>query len=724
MSDDKHISHALYLALAILVVFVASRFLGGYLFDNNWSFIHLAYLPFWYSVVWLVLLGGLTLLLISRGAAIAGFFSNRLRVLLGAAAVLIIAIVFQHDSFLLGGGNLRVAQIAQVPKIILRWYEFGSTMLVSWGYGLFSRFDMPPNMAAVVSWRLTAHIATAAALIGCVKLASELTRDTVRRLFLFVVMFVGPQTILYFGFVGVEPVVPAVSCWVAWAAVRLTRSGRVRDLATVWVLALLGVFLHIWLIYLFPAVVFLTLRHFVGGKKRLSTPVLLCGPLACVVLFVLIYLRGGTDFEFSRSLLFWNVKPPWGDYGLLSLRHIGDVVQIFLLTVPVIVVTKYLWLRRLSSLRIDTNLVTFSLMALAGGGVLVIMDPVNSIVFDLPRMVGCLTPMSLLLGLLLAEAPLESPTGRRLLGVTAALVLMAPMSYLPVLLKINHTESYAVEYFDRHDLHYLRAGLAFRDAYFYRRHFDERKEVIRVPGYEQISREQLRSSGVSAVAGSDTLGRYLDTLGLDTTNLERSNKWEWAMKTISVDYLNLSGANDLMTAGQLTEALPILYRMKAQRPYWAEARATLAGLLVQLGRLPQARVEIDTCLMLQPYSRPHHVNNYICYRDSKQFYEALKAVKRASALFPGDNEILTDLMIIHYRSGNGYEADTMATLLLAADSTLPYSYLIKGFLEDSRDEFGAARRYYERFIALAPDQPETERIKKRLEDLTAQLRED
>ncbi len=722
MTDHKHISHGFHLALAALVIFVASRFLGGVLFDNNWSFIHLAHLPGWYSVVWILFLGGLVYLIVTRGELVAGFFTTRLRVLIAAAVILVLTIVFQHDSFLLGGGNMRVAQIAQAPKIMFRWFEFGATMLVSWFYAAFSLFDMPRNMSAVVSWKFLAFLSTAAALIGCIKLAMEFAHDAIRRVFLFVIMFAGPQIVVYFGFVGVEPVVPAMTIWVAWAAVRLNRYGTNKNLALVWLLTLVGMFLHVWLIYLLPAAIFVTARHLSKDRDRLSNLTLLSALIACLVLLAVIYARGLSDFGFSRFILFLHGKPPFGDYSLFSVRHISDVVQVFLLTVPAIVVTKYLWMRRLSMLRTDANLVTLSLMTVAGGAVMVITDPVHSIVFDLPRLVVYMTPMSLLTGLLLADVPLDVPNGRRLLGVMAALALIVPMSHLPVLLKIDNTESYASEYFDKHEPHYLHAGLAFRDAYFYRRHLDERKRIIRVPGHEQVSPEELTPNEDPMHTALDTSARANDTIPLDTTNLEKANQWEWMMPSRSSDYLNLRGIGDLIVSDQHNEALRMLYRIKAKRPYWAEARATLVSVLVRLGRYEQARPEIDTCLMLEPYSRVHHMNNYIWYRDRKQFYEALKAVKRASELFPGDPEILTDLMIIHYRAGNSYEADALAVSLMASDPTLPYPHLIKGFLEDKSDNALAAVRHYEKFVSLAPDEPETVRIRKRLEDLTAQLR--
>ena len=722
MADSKHIVQALRLLIAVALLFVVGRFLGGDLFDNNWSFTHFSHLPFWYPILWLVLSVGIMYLFISRGEVLGKLCSSRRWVVIAAAVLFVLMIIFRHDSFVLGGGNMKVAMLAQTKVFIPRWFEFGTTLLVSWVYAILSQFEMPRAMPAVLSWTVVSFMSTLAALVGCIQLSRTLTTDSMRRGLLFIVMFFGPQTVIYFGFIGVEPVVPAISCWLALAIVRTNREGGIRNLAIVWLIVGLGVFMYSWLIFLLPAALFVTIRALGKQTGKLSWATLLSGIIGYGIVLALVYRQGVTDFEFSRFILFLKGKSPFGDYGLFSVRHISDVVQLFFLVAPTIVVPKFLWMRKLSVLRTDANLVAFSLMAFGGGTALFLIDPFNSVVFDMPRMAAFLAPMALLTGLLLARLPTESVAGRRLLGAMAVLSLVVPLCYLPIMLKIDRLETYSCESFDKHESHYLRAGFAFRDAYFYRRHFDERKTINRIPGFEHIKPENLIQGHDPSAASVDTLDRENDSLPLDTTNFEKANQWEWLMPTKSEDFLNLRGSNDLITAGQPEVALRYLYAMKTKRPYWTDARATLISVLMRLGRYAQARPELDTVLMLEPYRREHHMNNYIFWRDQRKYVQAFSAIERAVELFPDDKEILTDLMLIHHQVGNSEEAASLASSLNARDSTLPYPYLVKAFQEDANKNYSAAIPFYEKFISLAPDNPDTERMRQRLNELVEKLK--
>ena len=724
MVDSKHILQALRLLIAVTLLFVLFRFLGGILFENNWSFTHFSHLPFWYSIFWLVLSTGIIFLFFRCSETIGKLSASSRQVIIAATILFILMIIFRHDSFILGGGNMKVAMLAQTKMIIPRWFEFGTTLLLSWVYAILSMFEMPRVMPAVLSWTIVSFMSTAAALVGCIQLSRALTTDSIRRGMLFIVMFFGPQTIVYFGFIGVEPVVPAISIWMALAIVRTNREGGIKNLAIVWLIMALGVFMYIWLIFLLPAVLFVTVRVLGKQTGKISGGTLLSGLIGLIIVLALIYRQSVTDFEFSRFILFFRGKAPFGDYGLFSFRHISDVIQLFFLVAPTIVVTKYLWGRRLSALRTDANLVAFSLMVFGGGMVLFVIDPFNSIVFDMPRMVAFLAPMALLTGLLLSRVPTESVAGKRLVGLMAVLSLVVPLCYLPIMLKINRVESYTTEYFDKYEVNYLYAGLAFRDAYFYRRHFDERKTILRIPDFEHIKQENLLQGARPSVISVDSSNRAEDNLPSDTTNLEKANQWDWLMPTKSEDFLNLRGSNDLIIAGKPDLALKYLYAMKAKRPYWTEARVKLISVLMSLGRYTPARPELDTVLMLEPYKREHHMINYTFWRDQRKYTQAFEAIESTLELFPDDPEILTDLMLTYHDVGNRKEAAALASSLNATDSTLPYPYLIRAFQEDAKENYSAAIQYYEKFISLSPpNNPDVDRIRKRLNELTDKLSE-
>jgi len=675
MLRNNRNSPALYILLLVIVIFIAGRLGGGTLFDNNWSFNHWESLSGWYTFLWFSLLVLTALLFASLGERIALFFNSRLRVIVTSAALFGLLLLFQFDSFLYGGGNLRIAQVAQTDTVIYRWFEYGAILTVSWLNTFFSLFDIHYNAAGVYAWKVFSFVCTILSLVAALKLAKELAADATSRLYLFLILFFGPHTILHFGFVGVEPVLVVVSIWFALAAVRLSAHFTTKRLLAVWGIVLIGLFMHYTSLYLLPAAVYATVR---GCKRKgKSHAIALAAGLGTYVgLLILAYYWAGQNLEFSKSVLFLAGKLPHSDYGIFSARHIGDMLQIFLLAFPQIIVVVYLIFTRY---RVPTNksnllLPLWLLLGLGGATVVLILDPVHNIVLDYPRLTAYLFPISLVLAVLVTRP--KNQGHNRLLAVLAAVCLIFPLSYLPNYVRIAKADPYVTDYLDKHDSFYLDGCLAFRDAYFYRKELDE------------------------------------------------ANAWEWKLPSKSPDYLNLEGVKALATQGEEAEALRTLYKIIAKNPYWSEARAVFVSIQMKLGRYALAKPQIDTCLMLEPYRKEYLMNLYRYYRDIQSYPQALKSIKKALKIFPDDLDLRTDLMIVHYRSGAPQTADSLADVLLAADSTLPYPYLIKGLIAERRNERQAAISLYKKFVALAPNEPDTPAIQERLNELIWEMEEE
>jgi tetratricopeptide (TPR) repeat protein len=499
-------------------------------------------------------------------------------------------------------------------------------------------------------------------------LAKELTADAASRFYFFLILFFGPHTILHFGFVGVEPVVVAVSIWFALVAVRLSVHFATKHLLAVWGIVLIGLFMHYSSIYLLPAAVYVTVRG--CRRKGNGHAIALATGLGTYVgLLVLAYYWAGQNLEFSKFILFLTGKLPHSDYGIFSTRHMGDLLQIFLLAFPQIIVVAYLVLtHRLSSgNKGGLPLLLPLLLGLGGVTVVLILDPVHNIVLDYPRLTAYLFPLSLVLALLVNEH--RNHSRDRLVALLAAVCLIFPLGYLPSYLCIAKADPYVTDYLEKHDSFYLDGCLAFRDAYFYRKELDE------------------------------------------------ANAWEWKLPKKSPDYLNLEGVKALAAQGEEAEALRTLYKIIAKNPYWSEARAVFVSIQMKLGRYALAKPQIDTCLMLEPYRKEYLMNLYRYYRDIQSYPQALKSIKKVLKIFPDDLEPRTDLMIVYYRSGALQTADSLADALLAADSSLPYPYLIKGFIAERHNERQAAIALYKKFVALAPNEPDTPAIQERLNEL-------
>ncbi len=667
MSRHYHSDKLIYVLLLMVTVFVAGRLGGTVLSDNNWSFGHWQHLPTAYIVGWLGLLVAIGWLSAMRGNRIVSRLSTRAGTITGLAAVFGLLVLFQFDSFLYGGGNLRIAQVAQTDTVIYRWFEFGSLLIVSRLDDFFNLFGMHYNRAGLLAWKVFSFGAVLLTLAAAVKLVAELTEDAVRRVYLFLILLSVPATVLMFGFVGTEPIVLAVSLWFAVAAVRLQKRFTPGGLVFLWMVVATGLFMQYLSVYLLPAAVYITVRGR-QRNRRLSLPALVAGLLTLVALVALAYYRGGYDLEYARQILFPAGKPPHSDYGVFSPRHLSDLAQLIFLAFPQILVVIYLMVGGHWSRRINRGTVSWLLLlSLSGLTTVTLIDPVNSIVLDFPRLTVYLLPLSLLLIVLVRDR--RTADNNRGPALLAAVCLMLPLSYLPTYLCIARADPYVTDYLDKHES-FNRAGcLAFRDAYFYRKDLDE------------------------------------------------ANAWERQLPHRSHDHLNLEGCRFLAEQGDEAEALRTLYGVIAQNPYWAEPRALFVQIQMQLNRYDLAKPQIDTCLMLEPYRKEFLTNRYRFYRDTRDYTHAYEAIREALEIYPHDSDFETDLMIVNYRSGRLPAADSIAGALVAADSTLAYPYLILGLLAEVRRDTSTAISMLNQFISLAPNEPETPAIMERINEL-------
>ncbi|HVP06935.1 MAG TPA: hypothetical protein VMS71_03760, partial [Candidatus Acidoferrum sp.] len=644
------------------------RFLGPSLFDNNWSFSHWRFLPFWYGPAWILLLAAAAHITHRFPNWESSLLSKRWFIGGSIAALAALLLIFRFDSFLYGSGDLRIAQIAQADRIIFRWYELGAVAITTLFFKLYQTVGLAANDAGVAAWRTLSYAGAALTIAAAFHLAKELGDTASKRVMLFIFCFFGGQLLVLFGYTGIEPLVVAVVTWFGLYTVRFSSYHKLMDLGVLWVIMLAGILLHASLTFLLPAAVFLTL----AGRKAPSTwrsPAFAGGLMTIIVLLIAVYVYGGRSLEFSGSILFPTGKSPNTDYGLFSARHIGDILQLIFMISPLVIVAAVAAFVISQDSRMSNARTAAWLMFISGLAVAFIFDPPDSIVLDLPRLAAYLSPAALVVALYLAPVSLTD-RGRRWLatGVTA-LSLVVPVAYLPNYIWIRQSEQYVSDYLDRHDIFYRTACTSYRDSYFYRKEIDD------------------------------------------------ANQWEWKLPVKSPDVLNFRGTIALSVTGDNPEALNVLHRIIAKNPYWTEPRATIARILLNRGQYVLAKPEIDTCLLLEPYVKTHHVLLYQYYRYLQDYPHALAAVRRAMYLFPKDREIVTDNMIVNYRAGEMTVAEAAADSLLSVDANLPFPNLIKGLILDRQGKTGDAIRYYESFVTLAPKEPEAATVKSRLEKL-------
>ncbi|MBU8934625.1 MAG: hypothetical protein KOO62_11555 [candidate division Zixibacteria bacterium] len=660
-SNDKSL---IIVLLSSVILFIVAQIFGHSIFDNGWSFDHWRHIPILYIVIWLLVLGGLTAFLIRFYDKATLWLTSTRGVITSAVGLFLLLLFFQYDSFLYGGGNLRVAQIAQTPDVIFRWYEYGSMMTVWLIFQLVGLFEIHANTAGVVAWKSFAFSCTALSLVGAIKLVGALTSEYRQRLVLFAVIFFGPQFLVQFGFVGVEPVVVACTIWFTYTVARLYERLSAVRFMTMWGVVIVGLFFHATLIYLAPAAIYVSLTA-ARGRHNIAT--LLLPLVLWAGMFVGFYSWAGQNLELSRYVLFLTGKLPQFDYGLISWRRLGDIVQIVLLIYPLTLLLKYLLMRSIT--RIYTQPMTVAMMYLCLGGftIVFVTDPINSIVLDLPRLAAYLMPGGLLLALMLRDRLSDNGNGtipeRSILpALVVAITVMLPLSFVPVYTSISLAEGYVEDYLDRHDAYWIAGTPAFRDAYFYRK------------------------------------------------DIDKANEWDWKHIVKAPDYLDYQGVVELTVGGKTSDALRSLNNLIARNPYWMQPRALYATIQMEMQRYRLAKPQIDTALLFEPYGKEHQMNLYRYYRDMQNYAHALVQAEKTATLFPSDLEIRTDVMIIKFRTGMLVDAEEMADELMTADPSQPYPYLIKGFILEKQGHPRQALLLYDKFIELAPEETDTPAI--------------
>lgn len=658
----------LIVVFLIALLFISARIFGSNYFGDSWSLEQWRFLPIWYSLGWLVFFVTATTLVYLKSDQIASFFNSRLKIISGLLSIILIIVLMQFDSVVHAGGNLTIAQFSQTEHVIYRWYEFGSSIIIFQLYHLYDFLGMQANEASFYALKTFLYLTVIVSMIGTLLLTAELSSRATHRFWYFLIIFFGPQSLAFFGLIGSELIVIPATIWFGLFAVRTFRQRSITSLVTVWIILIVSVLLHYSAAVLFPAAVYVTLRHFLRPSKFAKLSLLL-SLLATFMLLFFYYLYASFDYELSFKLLGFKGTNPFLSYGLFSQRHLGDMLQMLFLFFPQILLLIFLGLKAKREGNNAFAFAFFGVIFLSGLIFVFIANPSNSVLMELPAFAVYFMAGSIWACTALKTSDEKQTNPTRLLALVAVLSIAFLFSYLPVYSKITISDKFSSSYFDKFPAYYTKTGLAFRDAYFLKK------------------------------------------------DLDNANKWDIGMRIKSADYLAFSGANNLVEKGEFTPALEELFRLKIKYPTWTEPRILISAILQRLGQYKEARAEIDTLLMLEPYNKKHFHALFNYFYNQRSYLQALETADNSLKIFPDDKKLLVDKMTALFYTRDDAVADSLAREIIRIDSLLPYPYMFRGLIMEQRKNFAGAIRNYRKYIKLLPDSPDTPAIRKKLNDL-------
>lgn len=665
MSIDKKI---FYLIIFSAVLFLAGHLFGPTLFENDWSFSHYSYIPIWYFLAVAVLTAILAIIFFKKPDTFKIFFENKKA---AWAGFLILGLIFYFsgsDSFIYNGGNYFIRDNGQSGSIIFRSYSLGFTFLGALFHYIFKLFTADNTLASFLSLKTLSILGMFSTLIASYLITNKITEQIGKKTVLFLLLLFGPSALLLFGQLGYHIISVSLIYWFVYLVLKLNENHSSSNLLKLWVLTLLAVLFHVSSLILVPALIFMTFRAFF--KKNILFPLIL-SLTTLAILLIGTYKAASDSLEFSQYILQTNGPDFSRAYNLFSLKHIGDYFQIVFLAFPLVLVSKVLFFSELKSFKKNNIYPTLLLLVIAGNITLFILEPLHSIFLDFPAFTLYLAPAGLMLVFYLNN--LKESNSLKLATLIAVII---PVSVLPFYTNIDIANSFAKDYLKKNQIYYMEVGTALQDSYFFKEDFD------------------------------------------------KANYWYTGLPDFSSDYLDFVAAGELAHGQYYSESVKKLFALKTKYPFWGEPRYLLAQTQLTRQQFSIAKAEIDTLLMLNPYHIDYNRLLYEYYRDNNNFPRGLVVLNDILEFAPDNKTILEDKAICLYRLQDYKQADSISRHLIEIDPSLAFPYLIQGFIAEINKDTTRAISNYKSFTRLAPDEPETPAIRKRLNSLVVSQMED
>lgn len=654
-------------SVILLIIFYGSRILLSQNIDNNWSVNHWQFLPLTFFIVW----GAITIitgiLLLKNNQWLYNLFNNKISVIISSLVLMALFIIFQTDNFIYAGGNHFINQISQHEIVINNWHEYGSVFLISLFMKMTSSFNWDVNTIGVVNIKIFSFISVALTLWASIFIVRLLADDIRKRIILFLIIFFGPQTLIYFGHVGFEPVVVSFIYWYAYCAFLINDKFTINRLIMIISINLVAIFFHVSLVILIPATIFILFNKLLKLKTLHS---LIGGFIAYLALLFIVYQSASDNFSYARYILFPEGLNSYRTYNLFSTQHIVDMVMLSLFFFPQIIFIKLFFFKNLKETLKDSNLITLSLIILSGSSLVIISDPIHSIILDAPRLLVYFSPVALLLGYLLLKSKNDF---KKFASSFAWAAIVIPLSIIPCYTRLNIEVPYVDNFLKKNSRFYIDAGTAIQNSY-----------------------------------------TYLD-------NYDKANQWYNEMPVLSEDFMDLQSGKELIAGNHYSEALEVFFKLKTKYPFWPEPRYLISNIYINSSQFAQARAELDTCLMLNPYYIDHVIGDYRYYKDVNDFHEAIRKSLKALEIYSSNNTIKSDLAIYYFRAGLYKQADSLCKYLILEDKTLPYPYIVSGFLSETKRQPAEALKYYRNFLELSPNSKEAPVAQRRIDSLEVRL---
>lgn len=642
------ISGLIFLALS----YFSSNVMWGY---NHLAYFNKSYLSF-YAVFFLIIAG---LLFFKKADAVLEAFTEKITKYLWSdsyvgpialsVAAMIIFILFSVKTYFLGDGYTWLSVFENKLSFIYKTTEPVSSYLVRSIQFLLGNYS---KETALVSFKILSIISGGLYVFGATLISKYISQNNIMRMLALGLLLFSGAVLLFFGYVEFYPMVWGFAMLYFGFALKYLQTGKGFKRSLLFYL--LAVLMHLQAIFLLGGLVVLMLYKKFPKKSLLELPKAILGVFGVMIIVFLFYLGWRYTRRIDFALIFLPLLQGWPNspnYGILTLSHLLDILNQFLLLIPGILVLQVALFSKRIKKRWHQDWRTIFLVFSAFGSLLFlfVINPNIGIARDWDLMsLTLLAPLLLIVYRIDHKKITLSP---RTVFAVILLSLMITSSYVAVNNSVAASEKRAYQLLSENNNSNDRNGWLILANYYYGLEENDRGD--------QIAAEMNR--------------RF-------------------------PSYLNLELGYKLIKQGQFKDAEMIAMKLLREDPYNIMYLELAGQVQTKFGRFDKAEEMLTQALAINPYRTS--TKNYLAdlYFMKGAFPPAEKLYKEIIRLEPDRIELVESLGSLYIRSRRYEEAGKLADSLFRLDANSPSGHIImlSLFATTGRDE--NARKHYKAFV--------------------------
>lgn len=664
--DSKHRTTA---NIALLVTLAAFGVASLRPLEAAWGLNHLHYLgKTWVFVFAAVAAAAVVMAVVRIKYPAAGAWGQRLeqrlwgespwpRIVLAAVSMVLFAI-FRAETSLVGDGYAWLDNFGRGSAYIHKWSEPGSTYLIRWLQAIQGGYT--PETARL-TFQVLSVISGGVFLYNAVRVIGQICSRELTRLLALITLLLSGSILFFFGLVEFYAMSWAVTAVLLNVSLRYTRDPRFWWLVILtFILALL---IHLQAVVFLPGLAYLFISKLSSLRlRKAGYAALAVAALAGIAALVwLYYVR--IDIRVLLLPLFGG-RPDAPGYAVISLPHLRDLVYLIFLVFPGVIALVAIWLFTRERGWRQTVPSYLSVLSLGCFAFVLFYGAAITMGRDWDIMSLSLLP--------------------------------------PVLLMLYHIDKSKIEISGKTVLIYLLAVGIMTVSFI--------AVNVRTAPAEQRAYDLLNDNNRNAWL---IYGRYLRDKGDEAGQARIIEQTRLRFP----DFVIFRGLGDMVTRGELSEAMASSKAIAERNPYEPDYQRFLASMYTRFGQFSKAEEHYLNAVRLQPYDAGLRHEMAQFYFQQGKYDQSVPLLLRACELVPGSEFFMENLALAYVRLGNYMQAEELVRQMFLINSNSPGAHLIKMTIAIDMHDKPTARYHYLEYLKYGADRPGYDRAKEMYKNL-------